>query len=520
MIKTLFLNFKINSYYTINSYIYNLRKLPVMKDLLEEDAYKYNSVKVIGFIFGLILSIFVFLTMKLTYFGVIYLISKYIPGNTTNHFIYIYFVLSILGMLINSRSILFVSTNKYFSLFLFDMDPLNYTKATVFKNIFEHTIFNILVFSIFNPSLHLSLLTIALLVLCNVFFKICGEAFNLYYINLTGISWYSGVKKYFGSILIFFLIGLTCYFFDINNTFLIISTILLFILSVISYLYIVRFKNYHLFYKRLVTYEKVMGINTTESLQDSIYDIKIKDKNIHNEKFNNKSGYDLFNSLFFYRHRDILYRNIKLYSGVLIILYLVIIGYSFYDSSILNNVNDFLVNKVYYFPLIMYFVNSGSLVTQAMFHNCDHAMLGYNFYKEKDVVIGLFKKRLISIIKSNIIPSLIICIGNTILLFMLKISVLTIVEYFVFVMFLGIFFSIFYLTIYYLFQPYNKDMKQKDFRYSLFLSFVLVLCFVLIRFKVSGLPLIIGVFIFGCLYIINSLLLVNRIGYKTFKINK
>ena len=103
---------------------------------------------------------------------------------------------------------------------------------------------------------------------------------------------------------------------------------------------------------------------------------------------------------------------------------------------------------------------------------------------------------------------------------MLKISVLTIVEYFVFVMFLGIFFSIFYLTIYYLFQPYNKDMKQKDFRYSLFLSFVLVLCFVLIRFKVSGLPLIIGVFIFGCLYIINSLLLVNRIGYKTFKINK
>ena len=224
MIKTLFLNFKINSYYTINSYIYNLRKLPVMKDLLEEDAYKYNSVKVIGFIFGLILSIFVFLSMKLTYFGVIYLISKYIPGNTTNNFIYIYFVLSILGMLINSRSILFVSTNKYFSLFLFDMDPLNYTKATVFKNIFEHTIFNILVFSIFNPSLHLSLLTIALLVLCNIFFKICGEAFNLYYINLTGISWYSGVKKYFGSILVFFIISLTCYFFDINNTLLIIHS--------------------------------------------------------------------------------------------------------------------------------------------------------------------------------------------------------------------------------------------------------------------------------------------------------
>ena len=202
---------------------------------------------------------------------------------------------------------------KQYNLFLFDMDPLNYTKATVFKNIFEHTIFNILVFSIFNPSLHLSLLTIALLVLCNIFFKICGEAFNLYYINLTGISWYSGVKKYFGSIVVFFLISLTCYFFDISNTFLIISTILLFILSIISYLYIVRFKNYHLFYKRLVTYEKVMGINTTESLQDSIYDIKIKDKNIHNEKFNNKNGYDLFNSLFFYRHRDILYRNIKLY---------------------------------------------------------------------------------------------------------------------------------------------------------------------------------------------------------------
>ena len=168
----------------------------------------------------------------------------------------------------------------------------------------------------------------------------------------------------------------------------------------------------------------------------------------------------------------------------------------------------------------MFFVNSGSLVTQAMFHNCDHAMLGYNFYREKDVVIGLFKKRLISIIKSNIIPSLIICIGNTILLAMLKLSVLTIIEYFIFIMFLGIFFSVFYLTIYYLFQPYNKDMKQTDFRYSLFLSFVLVLCFLLVRFKVSGLPLMISVFIFGCLYMINSLLLIKRIGYKTFKINK
>ena len=64
----------------------------------------------------------------------------------------------------------------------------------------------------------------------------------------------------------------------------------------------------------------------------------------------------------------------------------------------------------------MYLINRGSVVTQAMFYNCDHAMLRYNFYREPDVILGLFKKRLTMLIKINLLPAIVIAIGSIVLL--------------------------------------------------------------------------------------------------------
>ena len=243
MLKTLFLNFKINSYYTINTYIYSMKKLPIIGDLLEEDSYRHKSIKWIGFVFGLIMSVVTFYLLKAAYFGYMYLVSKAIPGDTTNHFVFIYFIMSILGMLINSRSILFVNANKYFSLFLFDMNPLNYTKSIVVKGIIENFIFNILLFITYNNLLHLDTLTIILLLISNIFFRVVGEAFNLYFINRKGYSFYSGTKRYFTTILIFVLISLLCYFFSVNNSILIFIDVILLILSIISWRYICNYKD-------------------------------------------------------------------------------------------------------------------------------------------------------------------------------------------------------------------------------------------------------------------------------------
>lgn len=519
MLKTLFLNFKINSYYTINTYIYNMRKMPIIGDILEEDSYRHKSIKWIGFIFGLIMSIVTFYLLKAAYFGYMYLVSKAIPGDTASHFVFIYFILSILGMLINSRSILFVNANKYFSLFLFDMNPLNYTKSLVFKGIFENLVFNILLFLTYNNLLHLSTLTIILLLISNILFRVVGEAFNLYYINKKGYSFYSGTKRYFTTAFIFLLISLLCYFFSINNNVLIFIDVILFILSIISWRYISNYKDYKLFYKRLVTYDRVMGINTDETLKDSLYEINKKDKEINSKKLIGKTGFNKFNIIFFERHRNILYRSLNIVTGVIIVLYLGLIGYSLYNPSILTKYKDIFINYIGVFPFIMYMINRSNIMTQVMFHNSDNALFEYNFFNEKKVVFGLYIRRLLTIIKANLLPAFIIGIGNSILMYILGYSnYLLYIGYFIYIISLSILFSTHYLTLYYLIQPYNKDMKITSPLYSIILIIVYVITLNL--FIIKSLYLIPIIIIFTIIYVLLCILLVYLFGYKTFKIKR
>lgn len=70
-----------------------------------------------------------------------------------------------------------------------------------------------------------------------------------------------------------------------------------------------------------------------------------------------------------------------------------------------------------YFVFIMYMINRGTVVTQAMFMNCDHSMLTYRFYRTPKVILALFKERLKTLIGINLIPALVIAIGLPLILF-------------------------------------------------------------------------------------------------------
>ena len=55
----------------------------------------------------------------------------------------------------------------------------------------------------------------------------------------------------------------------------------------------------------------------------------------------------------------------------------------------LINLNVFIYYKLAWFIIIMFIVNRGAIITQAMFFNCDHAMLNYNFYREEKTILNL-----------------------------------------------------------------------------------------------------------------------------------
>ena len=116
----------------------------------------------------------------------------------------------------------------------------------------------------------------------------------------------------------------------------------------------------------------------------------------------------------------------------------------------------------------MYFINRGSIITQAMFYNCDHSMLTFNFYRNPKVILNVFKTRLLTVSKVNLIPAIVIAIGLPIFLYISggTSNILDYISIPIFIIALSIFFSIHYLVIYYLFQPYDKNMKMKSITYS------------------------------------------------------
>ena len=203
--------------------------------------------------------------------------------------------------------------------------------------------------------------------------------------------------------------------FEIYIPFSIISilTIILFILSIPSLIYLLKVKDFKLMYKQLNVVTKVMNSkNDKDYLKQAMVDVKTKDKVIEESKLKGKTGYDLFNTIFFERHKEILLRSAKKYSLVIIIGYIILDYLVYTDVNYLLSLNVMIYFKLSWFIIVMFIVNRGAIITQAMFYNCDHAMLSYNFYREEKTILNLFKKRLLTVVKVNLLPALAVGLGN------------------------------------------------------------------------------------------------------------
>lgn len=514
MIKCLYQSLKIDTYYAVNSFFFFLRKLPIFKDLITDDIYKDSGLKnAIGMI-GLLLSLGRMFLFKLLYYVAIVFISSMISEDTMT-FYHVLFILSLLGLFINNR-LLNVSMKKYLCIVIFNMDSKRYLLSNLFWISITNLIFNSICLFIFGDNYLINILFIALLFV----FRIIGEAFNISYYRSHDDFWYNNTVLYFCILIALLaccftpLIGLL-----INTDILVISLIIGSIIAIYSFIYICRVNNYKILFKRINTLNNVMN-NENEDKRVNLVSVKNKDIKIDESIIKNKKGYDYFNTIFFERHKSILLSSSKTFSFILIGVYLFLSIMLNYDKGMGAYLNNFLNNRLAWFVLIMYFINRGSVVTQAMFYNCDHAMLNYNFYRSPKVIVGLFKMRLKTLIRVNILPSLVISTGNLVLLYLTgDTNILNYIGSFLFINILSIFFSVHYLVIYYLLQPYDKNMKVKKISYSLISSFTYVACYLLSDVNMSGVTFSIIGLIVSVLYILIGLKLVKKYAPMTFKIN-
>ena len=193
---------------------------------------------------------------------------------------------------------------------------------------------------------------------------------------------------------------------------------------------------------------------------------------------------------------------------------------TFLRPEVKPGINEMMMTWLPYFVFIMYAINRGTNFTQALFMNCDHSLLTYSFYKQPDFVLRLFQIRLRGIMKINAVPALIIGIGLALILFAtggtdnpLNYAVLI-----VSILCMSIFFSIHYLTIYYLLQPYNAGTELKSGTYRIVMTVTYAVCFFLMQLRMSILIFGIMTIVFCVIYSVVASILVYRFAPKTFRI--
>ena len=508
--------------YTVNSFLYILKGLPILKDLLTDDVYKSNFLKKIITAFMIVFFIVRAICLKFFYFFLIFVSCyEFFLDTFIKSYFHIYFVLTIIGMFINNK-LLNSSKKKYFSINLFKVNANEMAKSDLLWNQLSNLVLNSICIFFFGYLINSPIIYSIVLIIFTLSIRFVGEALNIIFYKKYNYIWYSNTKLYVSVLIILLVIMLL----PVINIFISLKlitsiTIITVILGIISASYLFKRTDYKLMYQHLFSIVNVMNSKTDKDyLRQAMVEVKEKDKKIDNKKIIGKKGYDLFNTIFFERHKEILIRSAKKYSFILIGIYVVVSYLIILDSSFATDVSNFLHNSLGWFVVIMYFVNRGAIITQAMFFNCDHAMLNYNFYRKPKTLLELFKKRLLTLSKVNLLPALVIGVGNTILLILCKdFNVLFIITIFLFIIFLSIFFSVHYLVIYYLLQPFNKDLEVRKLSYSFVTLVTYIVSYMMTSVTVNSVILSVFGLLFTIIYIALGLYLVYKYAPKTFKLN-
>lgn len=519
--KNNFMNsFYIELTYSINSFFYTLRKVPIFRDLITEDVYADEHLKTKLRFVCLLYKIFKKVVGKIIYsFIILGICYKFFPNNKVQSFFHIYFVFTIIGLFLQNQ-LLNPSTRKYYSLILFDMDDTLYFRMMFIWNQIENLFLNCICFIILYVVYQIPFSFLVVGVLLPFFARIIGEAFSIIYYQKYHYLWYSNTKLYFlilGSLLAFAALPFLDIF--IPGTFMIITFFIFMIGSVPSCIYLWRVNCYKAMYKKIHEQVKIMNSDyKNDYMKQMMVDIKKGNQKISPKKLEGKFGLDRFQVIFFERHKEILTGSLKTISFFLVVFYVVIIVCWLNHVDFSKTVVSYYQNHFSYFILVMFFINRGPIVTQAMFYNCDHAMLRYNFYREEQIIMSLFYKRLKMVILINLLPAFIIGLGNLVIDFLLKYSILSMGIHFFFIMILAVLLSIHYLSLYYLFQPYNQNLETKRIDYHLvnIITFIVINYFSFSKLITDSGMIVLSIILI--LYIIALLFFVKKYAIETFRI--
>ncbi|KNF07686.1 hypothetical protein CLPU_13c00280 [Gottschalkia purinilytica] len=534
MISNIFIIISIQVSMKINGFIYFLKRIPILKKLFERTNYSFLKIK--KFISALSL-IYKCISGPIES-GIIFLLTIYLPMNAILKgekkidgiffsIVSFYFLLRI----INS-DLLDIKQEKFILVKQMKMHPKDYSLAlTVLEeglNLFS----KIIVFIIFFKFINLNALLGVNVALGIVGFSLFVEAIHLYLFKKYGFSINNKeaiqvilfVLVVVGNYGVVFATDIPKYINLVGFFNSIITTIYFLILGIIGYLYIYKYDNYWDIINEKNTIENFKDINQTIK-EAQFADVKMKEKefekkDLSKDIFNDKNGYQYLNEIFFYRHKRMFYRPMIIKSLIVGGVFIVLILINFFTSENLGSqATNVFIDKYTIFIFIMYLLCNSTRIIRSMFYNCDRSLLQYGFYKKGDALLKMFFLRLRKIVYNNIVPTIILCTGIFLTTFIYNPErLLEIIPVLFYIIVLALFFSIHYIFMYYIFQPFTTSLQMKNPFYGLINWIVYFIAYMSLKSKAPAnivLPIIIG---FSIIYIIFAIILVYKKAPQTFRV--
>lgn len=523
MIHTLTTIMRLSHAYSFNSFIYRLRKLPLIKKLIREDFYKKAWMKHLFTILTILKDIFMIFFGKLFYLGLfVYLPVYYIPGSIDESYMHLLFCMTLSGAIVNNE-LMTATKEKYYAHVLMHINARRLAISDLLLYIGGQFIGFIPAGLIFGRLCHVPVLYCLCLPIFAAAGKVVWSSCAFYIFNKKGLLLSERNWKF-----TFSLLGITAAagyglpFLHISIPSPAFAAAALFSLAAaplaLRFLWRTSESSYRRLYKKTLTKETVV-FNVTENAaatQQKTYLTHLSDEKITSSK----KGYAYFNDIFVKRHKKLLTTAAKKQTLILLVILAAAVAATLFNDNMKKSFRFVTESMLPYFVFIMYLINRGTTITQAMFFNCDHSMLTYNFYRKPKTLLEVFKTRLLTMIKINMIPALVIAAGLPLLLalsggasqplnyILLPVSIL----------FMAAFFSLHYLVMYYLLQPYDIHMTSKSHTYSIVSMITYVFCYLFIKLQMSTLIFSLCVVGFTVIYTLLALFLIYKYAPKTFRL--
>ncbi len=523
MNKTLKISFSLKNTYRVNGILFSLKQIPLLKKLLPAALYKARGLKIFANVLSVLWEIGSAFIGKLLYVAAMVwgMSMLYTELPDRRLFLHILLFLTVIGSFANT-SLFNPSKDKYYAIFLMRMDAREYTLVNYFYAMFKALIGFLPFILFFGINRGVDLWLCLALPFCIVGMKFFVAALSLWDYGKRGFGYNENkLSKYvWGGIALLLAAAyvLPAFGFVLSERVSMAVFLLCIPLGIVGASKVLSFCDY-----RAINKELLSGLtNQMDSTAKARLVKQMNEKKISTDTSvtSNRRGFEYLNELFIKRHKKILWNSTKKISYVCIFLIIGVLMAIYLRPEIKPKINTMVMTWLPYFAFIMYGINRGTNFTQALFMNCDHSLLTYSFYKRPDFVLRLFQIRLREIMKINAVPALVIGGGLALILFatggtdnglnyiLLIISILC----------MSLFFSIHYLTIYYLLQPYNAGTELKSGTYRIVMTVTYFICFFLMQLRMSILIFGIMTIVFCVAYSIAACILVYRFAPKTFRI--